>query len=168
MSKRDGQPLDLAEEILRGEPALAEAPRQRVAGGREPDAALRQPAEQRRDEHRVAGVVQLELVHAEQPLLAQRLDGGREAERADQVRDLDERPVSLWLRDGVPERGQQVGLADAEAAVEVETCATLGPPGPPSKDRPSQPRFTGWPIWAANASAAATAAACDGSAGSGT
>jgi hypothetical protein len=84
-------------------------------------------------QHRVAGVVQLELVDGEQPVPRQRLDGLREAERADQVGQLDEGAVALRLGGLVPQRGEQVRLADAEAAVEVDAGPSLRRPRPPEQ-----------------------------------
>ena len=57
-----GQSLDLAQEILGREAVFAEAVGQRVRGRGQPDPAFSQPAEQGRDQHSVAGIVQLELV----------------------------------------------------------------------------------------------------------
>ena len=117
------QRLDLAQEVGGGEAALAELVRQRVGGRGQLHAAVGQPGEQRGDQDGVAGVVELELVDADQREVGQPLHRGGEAEGADQAGVLDERAVGLLLarrRGLVPERGQQVGLADAEAAVEVD------------------------------------------------
>ena len=79
-----GQPLDLAQEVGGGEPALAELAGQRVGGGGERDAGLAQPAEQGGHQHGVAGVVQLELVDAQQGVrdsVCDRLRGSRARRR---------------------------------------------------------------------------------------
>jgi hypothetical protein len=93
-------------------------------------AGVDQLGEQGGDQHGVAGVVELELVDGEQPVPGQRLHRRGEPEGAHQVRELDERPVRAGRRRVVPERGQQVGLADAEAAVEVDAGPALGRAGP--------------------------------------
>jgi hypothetical protein len=69
------------------------------------------------------------------------LHGGAEAERPDEVRDLDERAERLGRRRGVPQRGEQVRLPDAEAAVEVQAGAARGrgapePAAPPRRVQP--------------------------------
>ena len=120
-----GQALDLAQEVGGGEPALAELAGQGVGGGGERDARVDQLAEQGGDQDGVARVVQLELVDAQQPVPGEGLHGLLEAERADQVRQLDEGAEGLERglgRGGVPEGGEQVGLADAVAAVEVDAA----------------------------------------------
>ena len=128
-----GQALDLAQEVGGGEAALAELAGQRVGGGGERHARVDQLAEQGGDEDGVARVVQLELVDAQQPVAAEGLHGLLEAERADEVGQLDEGAERLELgrgRGGVPQGGEQVGLADAVAAVEVDAArARRGPAG---------------------------------------
>lgn len=117
------QTLDLAQEVGRREPALAELARQRVGGGGEGDARVDELAEQGRYEDGVAGIVQLELVDAQQTVARKGLDRLLEAEGADEVRQLHEGAERLERglgRGGVPEGGEQVGLADAVAAVEVD------------------------------------------------
>ena len=138
-----GQRLDLPQEVLGGEAALPQRVGQRVARGRERDPCLGEPPEQRRHEHRVAGVVELELVDADQPVAAQRLDGGGEAERPHEVGVLDEGAERLGTGGLVPQAREQVRLAHAEPAVEVDaaTCAGRGRPPEPSSTRPlPQPR----------------------------
>jgi hypothetical protein len=76
-------------------------------------------AEQPGHQHGVAGIVQLELVDGQQPVAGQPAHRLGETERADQVGVLDEGPVRLRAGHGMPERCQQVGLADAETAVQV-------------------------------------------------
>ena len=134
------QALDLAEEVLRGEPALPQLVRQRVRRGRQADAGLDELAQQGRHEHRVAGVVELELVDADEAVALERLDGRAEAERADEVGVLDERPEPLGPGHGMPQGGEQVRLAHAEAAVEVHAGTTLGRCRPP-EDRPTGRRL---------------------------
>ena len=60
-------------------------------------------------------------------MLRQLLDDGGEAERAGEMGQLDEGRVGLRTVDGVPQRGEQVRLADAEPAVEVD-AVRLGLP----------------------------------------
>lgn len=127
-----GEALYLAQEVGGREPALAELARQGVGGGGERHARVDQLAEQGGDQDRVARVVQLELVDAQEAVAGERLDRLLEAEGADQVGQLDEGAEGLeggFGGGGVPERGQQVGLADAVAAVEVDAaraCRGLG------------------------------------------
>ncbi len=61
------QPLDLAQEVIRAEAAGTEVLRLGVAGRGQVHARLGEPGQQRGDEHRVPGVVQLELVDRQQP-----------------------------------------------------------------------------------------------------
>ena len=128
------QPLDLAPEVVRGEAPLTQRVRQRVRRGGEPDAAVDELAQQARHEHGVAGVVELELVHADQAEPGQPLDGPAEAQRADEMGVLDERPEGRRPRGGVPQRGEQVRLADAETAVQVDTSGL--PSRGPAAERP--------------------------------
>jgi hypothetical protein len=121
-----GQGLDLTEEVDRLEPALAQLVRQRVRGRGQLDSCRDQLTQQPRDQHRVARVVQLELVDTDQPVRRQGLDGGTQAESTDQVGELDERAVHLRPGRLVPERGEEVGLADAESAVEVDALLARG------------------------------------------
>jgi hypothetical protein len=119
------QALDLAHEIGRGEPALTELAGQRVGGGGECNARVDELAEQGGDQDGVAGVVELELVDAQQPVAGQGLDGLLEPEGADEVGQLHERAERLaggLGRGGVPQGRQQVGLADAVTAVEVDAA----------------------------------------------
>jgi hypothetical protein len=125
-----GQRLDLAQEVLGGEAPLAERAGQRVGGGSDADPGVDQLPEQGRDQDRVAGVVQLELVDGQQPVPAQRLDGRAEPQRTDQVGQLDERAVRPRLWRLVPQGGQQVGLADAVPAVQVDARPALRRAGP--------------------------------------
>jgi len=101
-------------------------------------ADLDEPAQQRRDEDGVAGVVELELVDGEQPVVRQLLDGPGEPERAHEVGQLHEGAERPRLRRGVPERGQQVRLAHPEAAVQVHA----GRPGRRAlaAEQPAAPR----------------------------
>ena len=84
-------------------------------------------AQQPGHHHRVARVVELELVDAEQVGAAEELDGVLVAERADERGVLDERAEVLPARrHRVVDRREQVRLADAEAAVEVDAGLELG------------------------------------------
>lgn len=136
------QALDLAQEVGGREPALAELARERVGGGGERDARLDQLAEQRRDQDGVARVVQLELVDAQQPVPGEGPHRLLEAEGADQVGQLDEGAEGLeggLRRGGVPQGRQQVRLADAVAAVQIDTArpgGDLGRLGPAEAEEP--------------------------------
>ena len=70
-SKCAASALDLAQEVRGREAVLAQPVRQRVGRRGEHHASLGQPLQQRRHQHGVAGVVQLELVDADQPMLRQ-------------------------------------------------------------------------------------------------
>ena len=131
-----GQCLDLPAEVVGGESALAELLRQRVRGGGQVHPCVGELGEQPRHQGGVARIVELELVHREQPVSGQSLDGRSKAEHAHQLGDLAERAVRLGAWHGVPQRRQQVGLADAEAAVQVHAggrrprwpiCGTTSP-----------------------------------------
>ena len=119
-----GKSLDLAKEVVSGEPVLAEPVRQRVGRGREPHATLVESREQGGHEHRVAGVIEFELVDAEQPHTAERLDGGTESQRTDEVGQFDKGRVGLGTGHGVPQRCEQVSLADTEPTIEVDTAGS--------------------------------------------
>src|SRR5690606_29968062 len=60
------------------------------------------------------------LVDADELRALQHSHGAVVAEGADQCRELDEGAEVLAARGRVPGRGEEVGLADAEAAVEVD------------------------------------------------
>ena len=119
--------VDFAQEVLRGEPALPQLLGQRVRcrGHRHP--ALDQLRQQPRDQRGVARVVQLELVDAHHDVVGQQFDALDEAENPGQLGELAERRERRRRRrrgrDRVVARRQQVGLADAEPAVEVEPDA---------------------------------------------
>lgn len=122
------QALDLAQEVGGGEAALAELAGQRVGGGGQRHTGIHQLAEQGGDQDGVAGVVQFELVDAQQLVLAEGAYGLLEAERAHEVRQLDEGAEGLLLcrgGGGVPQGGEQMGLADAVAAVQIDTARAL-------------------------------------------
>ena len=131
-----GQPLDLAEEVGGGEAPLPQGVRRRVGGRPDAGAALHELAEQPRHEHRVARVVELELVDRDEGRAGQQADGLRVAERADEGRVLDEGAEVLAPGREVPERREQMGLADAEPAVEVEA-------GPLGRLRPAAEEAAG-------------------------
>ena len=133
-----GQRVDLAQEVGGGEPALAERVRRRVRGGGDAGAARHELAEEAGHEHGVARVVELELVDADEPRPAQQLDRLRVAERADERRVLDEGAEVLRPVRDVPERGEEVGLADAEPAVEVD-ARELDARGPLAGEEPARP-----------------------------
>ena len=73
----------------------------------------------------VARVIQLELVDADELGTREQGEGLLIAERADQRRVLDEGAEVLALRGELPEGGEQVGLADAEAAVEIDARTSI-------------------------------------------
>ena len=114
-----GQPTDLAAELVRREPALAQLAGQRVGGRGEEHAGVGQLTEQPGHQHGVAGIVEFEFVDGQQPVAGQPLHRFPEAQRADQVGVLDEGAVGLRSRHRVPERCQQMGLADPEPAVQI-------------------------------------------------
>ena len=124
------QALDLAQEVDCVEPPLPQCLWQGVAGGGDAHTGLDEPRQQARDEDRVAGVIQLELVDGQQPVPGQRLDGPGEAERPDKVGELDERAIRPGLGCGMPQRSQQMGLADPEAPIEVDAGPASRDPGP--------------------------------------
>ena len=117
------QRVDLPQEVLRGEPALTQLLGQRVGGGRDRDATLDELGQQPRHQRGVAGVVELELVDADQHVVGEQLDALDEPEHARQLSELTERgerPLGLGgPAQRVVRRRQQVRLADTESAVEV-------------------------------------------------
>ena len=157
-----GERLDLTQEVLGGEPALSQRSGQGVRRGGERDPAVGELAQQAGHQDGVARVVQLELVDADEAPGGEGLDGGQEAEGADEVGVLHERAVGGVLHaDRVGQRREQVGLADAEPAVQVHrdrvsSCRA-------SRRTAAPPRR----ICSAAAESRSTAAACDGCAGSG-
>ena len=100
---------------------------------------------QERDRHQGVGhVVQLELVEAQQAVAANGGDRLVHPDEADHRGQLAEGQVRRRAGRGVPERGDQVGLAHAEAPVEVEarrsarrraTAAQEPPAGRPASGR---------------------------------
>ncbi len=121
-----------------GEPALAERVRRRVRGRRDARAAGHELAEEPGHQHRVARVVELELVDADEARAREQLHRLRVAERADERRVLDEGAEVLRPVRDVPERGEEVGLADAEPAVEVD-ARELDARGPLAREEPARP-----------------------------
>ncbi len=112
--------MDLAQEVLRGEAALAQGVRGRVRGGGQPGAGRDQLTEQPCHHHRVARVVEFELVDTEQIRSAQQIDGVLVPESPHQRGVLDERAEVLPTGGkGVIDGCQQVGLPHAESTVEV-------------------------------------------------
>ncbi len=119
--------VDLAQKVA----ARRSGPRRARSGGVLEVAAMRVPlsaklAEHPGHHHRVARVVELELVDRDEGRAGEQLHGLLVAEGADEGGVLDERSVVLAPRGELPERGEQVGLADAEAAVEVEARFEVG------------------------------------------
>ena len=117
------QSVDLAQEVLSGEPALAQLLGQRVRRRRDRHPALHQLRQQPRDQRRVAWVVELELVdaHARRSRPAARCID--EAEDPGQLGQLPERartPSARRRPRHRDRRREQVRLADTEPAVEVE------------------------------------------------
>ena len=128
------QPLDLAQEVVGGEPALARACP--AACSRSPPA--RTPASRSRVSSVETSTVSPGSSSSNSStqtsgVRRQRLDRVVEAERPDQVGQLDEGGEQLGAGRGVPQRGQQVRLADAVAAVEVDPAGAR----PPGLARPS-------------------------------
>ncbi len=96
-----------------------------VAASRVPEAD--QLGQQPGHHHRVARVVEFELVDAQEVRAAEEFDRVLVAEGADERGVLDERAEVLPSgRHRVVHRGEQVRLADAEAAVEVHAGLQLG------------------------------------------
>src|SRR5699024_7564535 len=71
-----------------------------------------------------AGIVEFELIDADEFHLRQIVSGPGEAERPDEIRVFDERAESGGFVIGMPGRREQVGLAHAVAAVEVDALGT--------------------------------------------
>jgi hypothetical protein len=134
------QPLDLAQEILGSEPILAEPVGQRVRRGRQCHPVLGKTGQQGRDQDGVARVVQLELVDGEQPHAMQCLHKILEAEGASQVCQLDKGGVRLRRRSLMPQRRQQMRLADAEATVQIHPASASR--APPPQQQPAAFRGT--------------------------
>ncbi len=118
--------VDLAQEVLRGEPPLAERVRRRVGCRGDARPGRDELRQQARHEPGVARVVQLELVDRDEGRTLEQLHRVRVPDRADERGVLDERAEVLAAGREVPERREQVGLADAEAAVEVDARLGLG------------------------------------------
>ena len=111
--------------ISRRKSCAAKRPSPSALGGVLEVAAIRVPdgdqfGQQPRHQPGVARVVELELVDAQQRGAGEQLHRGAVAERADQRGVFDERAEVLPSRRHVPQRGKQVGLADAEATVQVD------------------------------------------------
>ena len=132
------QRVDLAEEVGGGEAALAERVRRRVRRRRDARAAGHELAEQPRHQHGVARVVEFELVDADEARALEQLHRLGVAERADERRVLDEGAEVLRPVRDMPERGEQVGLADAESAVEVD-AGELDARRPLAREEPARP-----------------------------
>jgi hypothetical protein len=112
--------VDLAQEVLGGEAALAESVRRRVGCRGHARAARGELPEKTRHDPGVSRVVELELVDAEQRRALEHARGTRVPERPDEGGVLDEGAEVLAAGRRVPEGREEVGLADAETAVEVE------------------------------------------------
>ena len=110
---------DLASEVVGRETSLAEAVGQRVRRGDDLHARSDHRSEEGHGHQRLRDVVELELVDAEQPVRREGGDRRLHAEEPDDAGELGEREVRLRRRRLVPRGGEQVGLADAVAAVEV-------------------------------------------------
>ena len=145
-----------------GSPAAANRPSPRAFGGVFDVAAIRVPPATSSPSSRVIIIVSPGSSSSNssmqmQTRAAEQLDRVRVAERADERRVLDERAEVLPARRERPERGEQVGLADAEAAVEVDAGLRLG--RPLAREEPAaarcQPRRR-------TRAARSTASCCDG------
>src|SRR5699024_2527299 len=75
-------------------------------------------------EHGVAGIVEFELIDADEFHLRQIVSGPREAERPDEIRVLDERAGRRRLGMGMRRRGEQAGPAHSLAAGEADALGT--------------------------------------------
>lgn len=113
---------DLPLELLRREAAAAGFERRRVRGGDDPRPAraFHHALEKHGRHAGVRDVVELELVEADQVVPAKLRDALCQAHLDDGVGQLGERKVQLGSPRGVVGRGEQVGLAHPEAAVEVD------------------------------------------------
>ena len=162
------EPLDLAQEVVGGEPALAEPAGQRVRRRRQPDAGLAQPGQQRRHQHRVTGVVELELVDAHQlcTTTARRPRRGSRAPRRDG--SAPRRSRTAWAPAPRATARRAGGSCRRRTRRRGRPRRALG--GGPAASR--QPRPAGFflgrsPSVAANSRSTSTAAACEGCAGIG-
>ena len=88
--------VDFTQEVLRGEPPLAQLLGQRVRRRRHRHPAFHQLRQQPRDQRGVARVVELELVDAHHDVIGQQLDALDEAEHPGQLGQLAERGERLW------------------------------------------------------------------------
>ncbi len=120
------QRIDLAQEVLCGEAPLAERVRWSVGRRCEPGTGCDEVAQKARHQPGVAGIIQLELVDADQRCALQQSDRRLVAERAHESRELDERAEVLASGRRMPERGEKVRLADAESPVEVDAGRGVG------------------------------------------
>lgn len=114
-----GKDLDFTLEVHGCEAAFAQGTRQCVGGSRQLYAGVGQFAHQAGHQHSVAGIIEFEFVNADKLVVAEGFDGLPERERAYEVGVFNERTEGLGTRRPVPKGGQKVGLADAEATVEV-------------------------------------------------
>ena len=117
------QRIDFTQEILGGKPALTELLGQGVRCRGNRNAALHQLGEQSRDQRGVTRIVEFELVDADHRVVGQQVDALDKPEDPGQLRQLTEGGERFEIGIGKPpvDRRQQVGLADPETAVEVET-----------------------------------------------
>ena len=118
------QRVDFAQKVLCREAALTELLRQGVRGGGHRDAALDELGQHPRDQRGVARVIEFELVDAHHGVGAEQLDAFGESEHAGELGEFTEGGERLGVLGGIGRppvgRGQQVGFADAESAVEVQ------------------------------------------------
>ena len=138
-----------------------------VRGGGDRDATFDQLGEHPGDQRGVAGVVEFEFVDAHHGVLAEQVDALDETEDAGQLGQLAERGEGLGVLGRLGQapvgRGEQVGLAHPEPAVEVEPTPGSGSRFPNSFLRPARRRTAS----SQKPRHERTAAAWVGSAGSG-
>lgn len=156
---------DLAEEVGCREASFAKRIRWSVARRGDARARVHELAEEARHDHRVAWVVELELVNRDEARALEGADGLRVAEGADEGRVLDKRAEVFPPRVRVPDGGEQVRLADSESAIEVD--AWLDGRGLLAEaEEPLAPGARSG-FYPGEAFPASTAAACEGYSGSG-
>src|SRR5690625_4794216 len=120
--------LDLTAEIRRVETAFALRARRRVRGGYDRRSLREQGLEHLLYDEGVARVIQFELVEAEQAKASEVGSGLADPAHPDLMDELLERQVRLRFHfSSVERRGQQVGLADPEATVEVQSPTFVRP-----------------------------------------
>lgn len=115
-----GQNLDLALEVDGGEAAVAQRTRKRVGRRCQLDAGVGQLPHQPGHEDGIARIIKLELVNADELVVAERFNRLAEGERPHEVGVFNKGAKGLRARRRVPEGRQEVRFSDAESAVQVD------------------------------------------------